>query len=144
MLAPSEWTMEQEVAERLRVGDLMEANPNMVFVFGSNEAGIHGAGAARTAVRLYGAKMRRGVGHVGRTYAIPTKDEDIEKLPLDRVAAYVETFLDYAGSHPHLEFAVTRIGCGLAGFSDAEIGPLFQFAPANVHTPPHWPRQEIR
>lgn len=113
----------------------MEKAKPMVFVFGSNLSGIHGAGAARFALLYKGAVMGIGKGHVGDSYALPTKDLVIRTLPLDRVKAYVDQFLEYARLHPELEFEVTRVGCGLAGFMDSQIAPLFKGAPANCHLP---------
>jgi hypothetical protein len=96
-----------------------------IFCFGSNLSGIHGAGAAKTAMDLYGAKWGKGVGHHGRSYAIPTKDERIRTLPLESVAKYVTDFIAYARQNPDLTFYVTKIGCGLAGFKESDIAPLF-------------------
>ncbi len=112
--------------------------PNRVFVFGFNLAGIHGAGAARAAYREHGAKIGVGEGLAGNSYALPTKDADIRTLPLREVARYVRRFIDFARSRPDLQFFVTRIGCGLAGFMDAEIGPLFKGAPDNCELPYGW------
>lgn len=110
----------------------------MIFVFGSNEAGIHGAGAARTAYNKYGAVWGYGVGLAGQSYAIPTKDGAIRTLPRESVKKYVVQFRDFAESHPVLQFQVTRIGCGLAGFRDAEIAPLFYAAPPNCLFDSEW------
>lgn len=103
----------------------------MIFVFGSNLAGVHGAGAARVALLKHSAKMGIGVGITGYSYALPTKDENIETRSLPEVKNSVEEFLSYAANHSENDFQVTRIGCGLAGFTDAEIAPLFADAPAN-------------
>lgn len=110
----------------------------MIFVFGSNEAGIHGAGAALIAHRQHGAVWNRGFGHLGNSYAIPTKDGGIQTLPVDSVKDHVERFLLYATQHDYLEFKVTRIGCGLAGFTDSDIAPLFLDAPSNCFFDTAW------
>jgi len=110
----------------------------MIFVFGSNLAGRHGKGAALYARNLYGAKHGVGVGRTGNAYAIPTKDELIRTLPLPRIAKYVSDFLDYARLHPELEFEVTKIGCGLAGYHEHEIKPMFFDAPLNCRLPDQW------
>lgn len=102
-----------------------------VFVFGSNEAGIHGAGAAKTAYEKHGARWGKSYGHHGDSFAIPTKDENIDTMPIDRIKGYVEGFLAYAEGHRKLTFKVTRIGCGLAGIPDEEIAPMFTLAPKN-------------
>lgn len=110
----------------------------MIFVFGSNLAGRHGKGAALTALRKYGAEYGNGFGRQGDSWAIPTKDEHLHTLPLSRIQAYVEAFIRYATWEPQLEFQVTRIGCGLAGYTDADIAPMFKNAPANCHLPEGW------
>lgn len=94
-----------------------------VFVFGSNKEGMHGGGAARVAYQKFGAKWGEGVGMTGRCYAIPTMDGS-----LDIIRGYVDEFTEYARSHPELTFLVTRIGCGIAGWTDEQIAPLFREA----------------
>ena len=105
---------------------------SMVFVFGSNLAGRHGAGSAAHAWRYYGAVYGKGVGHHGDSYAIPTKDESLNVLPLDVISRYVADFLAYATAHPEYQFHVVSIGCGLAGYTPEQIAPMFKFAPNNV------------
>lgn len=102
-----------------------------VFVFGSNEAGVHGAGAARVAYEKHGARWGKGFGHYGDSFAIPTKSPSIETLELNTIRKYVEAFLQYAAAHKDLTFKVTRIGCGLAGYRDTDIAPMFWEAPSN-------------
>lgn len=109
-----------------------------VFVFGSNEAGIHGAGAALFAYNKRGARYGMGYGHSGDSFAIPTKNEDIRTLPLDMINAYVCGFLAYATGKRKLKFMVTRIGCGLAGYTDAQIAPMFEGAPLNCMFDEKW------
>lgn len=125
--------------EFARVSALM-ALPAAVFVFGSNLAGAHGGGAARVAYQEYGAKWGVGEGLAGRSYALPTKSSHFESLSLRDVAAHVDRFLAFAAARPDLTFAVTRVGCGLAGFTDAEIAPLFSAAPQNCELPEGWRR----
>ena len=108
------------------------------FVFGSNLAGRHGKGAAYTAQRDYGAEFGVGEGPTGRAYAIPTKDENLRTLPLSDIAASIETFKAFAREHPEISFGVTRIGCGLAGYTDADIAPMFANAPENCELPEGW------
>lgn len=105
--------------------------PKQCFVFGSNEAGVHGAGAARVAHEKHGARWGKGFGHYGDSFAIPTKDMSIMTLDLTVIRKYVEAFLQYASVHKDLTFKVTRIGCGLAGYTDQEIAPMFWEAPSN-------------
>lgn len=103
-----------------------------VFVFGSNLQGMHGGGAAAVAMRNFGAVWGKGVGHYGQTYAIPTMQGGIETI-----RPYVDDFIAYARNHPELTFLVTRIGCGIAGFKDEEVAPLFvgSLDLPNVHLP---------
>lgn len=109
-----------------------------ILVFGSNLAGRHGLGAAKVAREQWGAKMGCGIGPTGSAYAIPTKDHDINTLPLLHVAVHVAEFINFAKKSPELRFLVTRIGCGLAGFTDAQIAPLFKDAPPNCVLPEGW------
>ena len=97
--------------------------PNEIFVFGSNLAGFHGGGAARIAYEQFGAEWGVGVGRTGQCYAIPTMQGGVETI-----RPYVEEFIQYAKQHPELTFLVTRIGCGIAGFTDEQIAPLFAAA----------------
>lgn len=106
-----------------------------VFVFGSNEAGRHGKGAAKFAYQSRGARWGGGFGHFGNSFAIPTKDRQIKTLPLPYIAEYVSKFVEYAQLNPQWQFQVTPIGCGLAGYKPAQIAPMFRDAPANCSLP---------
>ena len=97
--------------------------PNEIFVFGSNLGGIHAGGAARMARLHFGAKMGKGVGIQGQSYAIPTMQGGVETIK-----PYVDEFITYASQHPDKQFLVTPIGCGIAGFRAEEIAPLFNDA----------------
>ncbi len=116
----------------------MAEDKREIFVFGSNEAGRHGAGAAKFAVEHHGAIYGQGVGLQGDSYGIPTKDRGMRTLPLCVILPYVREFVGYARGRPDLYFNVTRIGCGLAGYTDQEIAPLFFDAPDNCHLPDGW------
>lgn len=109
-----------------------------IFVFGSNLAGRHGKGAALHARQHCGAKIGVGDGPTGLAYAIPTKDEHIRTLPLERIKPYVDRFVLYAKQNPSLEFKLTAIGCGLAGYKPSDIAPMFRDAPPNVRKPPEF------
>ena len=102
---------------------ITELKPNEVFVFGSNLGGYHGGGAARIAMEKFGAVWGQGVGLQGQSYAIPTMQGGVETIE-----PYVDEFIRFAKAHPDLKFLVTRIGCGIAGFKDSEIAPLFKDA----------------
>lgn len=109
-----------------------------IFVFGSNLAGRHGKGAALTAFREYGAIYGEGVGLQGNSYAIPTKDENINTLPLNKIQKHVEQFIRFAKLNPELTFKVTAIGTGLAGYDESDIAPMFIDAPDNCILPVGW------
>ncbi len=109
-----------------------------VFVFGSNLAGRHGKGAALWAMKNRDAVYGVGEGFRGNSYAIPTKDIAIRTLPLDRIAFYVERFLEFAAANSDLTFQLTPIGCGLAGYKPEQIAPMFASAPPNVMLPPEF------
>ncbi|AKH49458.1 hypothetical protein BIZ95_gp15 [Pseudomonas phage vB_PaeP_MAG4] len=119
----------------------MDTN-QMIFVFGSNTAGIHGAGAAKYARFNKGAELGVGEGPTGMAYALPTKHRGQKGLlvtcPISDVAQAVQRFMDYAREHFYMRFQVTRIGCGLAGFRDSEIAPLFRDAPDNCYFDTAW------
>lgn len=102
---------------------ISELKDNEIFVFGSNLAGAHGGGAARAAFLRFGAIMGQGVGLQGRSYAIPTMQGGVETI-----RPYVDEFIRFAADHPEYKFLVTRIGCGIAGFTADEIAPLFAAA----------------
>lgn len=110
----------------------------MIFVFGSNLAGRHGAGAALHARREHGAEYGTGHGPTGTAYAIPTKDERLRSLPLSRIKEYVNEFLVYTWGHSEERFEVTKIGCGLAGYTEADIAPMFAGAGLNCRLPAGW------
>ena len=93
---------------------------NEIFVFGSNLAGSHGGGAARIAHIDFGAVMGQGVGLQGQSYAIPTMQGGVETI-----RPYVDEFIAFAKEHSDMRFYVTKIGCGIAGFEEKEIAPLF-------------------
>ena len=111
------------------ITDLAEGE---ICVFGSNLAGCHGGGVARLALERFGAVWGQGVGLQGRSYGIPTMQGGVETI-----RPYVDEFVAFAKSRPDLFFLVTRIGCGIAGFRDEEIAPLFADALplANVALP---------
>ena len=102
---------------------ITELKADEVFVFGSNLAGMHGGGAAYVAFRQFGAVMGCGVGLRGQSYAIPTMQGGVETIK-----PYVDQFRDFALEHPEYKFLVTRIGCGIAGFTPKQIAPLFATA----------------
>jgi|SRR5208337_1671635 len=109
-----------------------------IFVCGSNLAGRHGLGAAKYAREHYGAEYGVGEGRSGNTYLIPTKGLRLEVLPLDVIRLSCIKFVDYTKAHPEFEFELTRVGCGLAGYTNDQIAPFFRGVPDNVKVPPDW------
>ncbi len=103
--------------------NISSLKPNEIFVFGSNLQGQHISGAARTANEKFGAIWGQGVGLQGQSYAIPTMQGGV-----DTIQPYIDEFIAFARQHPELHFLVTRIGCGIAGFRDNDIAPLFSEA----------------
>lgn len=115
--------------------NITELEPDDIFVFGSNLEGMHLGGAARMAVEKFGAIMGLGVGIQGQSYAIPTMQGGV-----DTIKPYVDQFIDLAREWDQNTFYITRIGCGIAGFRDEEIAPLFRDALSlyNVRLPRRW------
>lgn len=103
--------------------NITQLGPDDIFVFGSNLQGFHSGGAARTAYRRFGAEWGRGEGPQGQSYAIPTMFDSVEKIK-----PYVDRFIDLAREWDQNTFYVTRIGCGIARFTDRQIAPLFKDA----------------
>lgn len=100
---------------------IVSLKSNEIFVFGSNLRGQHAGGAARAAVEHFGAIWGQGVGLQGQSYAIPTMQGGVETI-----RPYVDEFIRFAKGEPGKKFLVTRVGCGIAGFSAKEIAPLFK------------------
>ena len=116
---------------RMTPDNIANLDKNQVFVFGSNEQGMHGGGAALTAVKKFGAIMGQGEGLQGQSYAIPTMEG------IDNMRKAIDRFIEYAKEHPELTFLVTRIGCGIAGYREEEVAPLFADAKdvSNIYLP---------
>lgn len=114
-------------------GNIVALDKNEIFVFGSNLAGRHGAGAAKTAYRYFKARMGVGYGLTGRSFAIPTKDENIQSLSYPEVCEFIrEAVVDMMNINMAIncfegtyKFIVTEIGCGLAGFTVEQIAWAF-------------------
>ena len=110
-------------------GFISALDKNEVFVFGSNGDGMHGAGAAKTALEKFGAKWGQGEGLQGQSYAIDTMSGEVEMyLQIDR-------FKRFAFNHPELTFYVTEIGCGIAGYTPEQVGLAFVESPRNIVLP---------
>lgn len=110
----------------------------MIFVFGSNLAGRHGAGAALYARKYHGAKIGVFFGQEGNSFAIPTKDEYLNTLPLGNIEYFIQQFLKDAKRNSNQQYKVTRIGCGLANLKDENIAPMFKKATPNCYFDTKW------
>lgn len=122
--------------ERITPEEITELRPSEIFVFGSNEAGLHGAGAAKAAL-FFGAEFYKGFGISGNTFAIPTKDWTIQTLPLPVIEMYVKRFIAFAEFEKEYIYLVTPVGCGLAGYEPRDIAPFFESAKeqTNIYLP---------
>jgi hypothetical protein len=109
-----------------------------IFVFGSNLAGVHGAGAAKVAAEKFGARSGIHTGTCGRSYAIPTKDYKLNTRSLTMINVSIALFKGVAKKRSNEQFFVTRIGCGLAGYHDSQIAPMFKGAPDNCSFAEEW------
>ena len=105
---------------------LGEYVPNAIFVFGSNISGRHGAGAAKTALERFGAVYGQGIGLMGYSYGIPTKDRHLKVLDIIIIESYIDDFIRFTLDNKDMEFQVTSLGTGLAGYSHETIAPLFK------------------
>ena len=126
---------EKDMEKRTTPDFITSLEPNEIFVFGSNLKGMHGGGAAYVAYRKFGAIMGQGVDLQGQSYVLSTMQGGVETI-----RPYVDEFIAFAKEHPELTFLVTRIGCGIAGFNDRDISPLFKEAHdvENIVLPPNW------
>lgn len=120
MLKKALQKLKEDLMKRITPEFIRNLNTNEIFVFGSNLQGAHGGGAARLAYERFGAVMGQGVGLQGQSYGIPTMQGGV-----DTIKPYVDEFIAFAKQHTEMTFLVTKIGCGIAGFSIDEIAPLF-------------------
>ena len=111
---------------------LSELPEGSIFVFGSNESGAHGGGAAHVALEKFGAVWGQGEGLQGQSYGLPTMEG------FDALRGAAERFVAFAGEHPELRFYLTKVGCGIAGHDESDVAPLFSATPDNVVKPPGW------
>jgi len=122
---------------RISEDNIRKLEKNEIFVFGSNESGRHGKGAAKTAMK-WGAKYGQAEGLQGRTYGIPTKDSAIRRvLTINEIKPYVDRFIEFAINNPEHVFLVTEIGCGLSKMKPKNIAPLFKnaYSVKNIYLP---------
>lgn len=111
---------------------------NEVFVFGSNRNGNHYGGAARIAYERFGAEWGVGEGHTGQSYALPTLDENMEKVTEDELIDSFAKMIGYADDNRQLIFLVTKVGCGIAGWDIDDVRRCFWKGVAAVSPDPEW------
>jgi len=117
--------------------------PKTILVFGSNLEGRHGAGSALVARTRFGATYGIGEGRTGQCYALPTKRTPYERMDIDELPRHVAKFLEHAAQNPAHNFVLVEVGCRLAGFTVAQVAPLFRPAldMPNVFLPASFLRQ---
>ena len=113
-------------------------NQPLVYVFGTNQAGRHQEGESAYARKVFAARPGQGEGAQGSAYAIPTRDRNLRPRAIEDIGVSVRRFLEYAKAHPDVEFLITRVGCGLAGYPESIMAPLFRHAPENCTLPGDW------
>lgn len=111
---------------RIAPENIQNLGPNEIFVFGSNLAGAHGGGAARMAHKQFGAVWGKGVGLHGHSYALPTMNTHLDRLTIKEIQLHVNRLYEVIEMTPELQFYITKVGCGIAGFTIEEIAPLFK------------------
>lgn len=113
-------TEKQIIMNKVTPDKITDLDPNEIFVFGSNKSGLHLGGAAAFALENFGAEMGVGEGLTGQCYALPTM-EGIESFK-----EAVDKFEECVKEYPKLEFLITAVGCGIAGYTPEEVAPLFK------------------
>ena len=117
-IIPQRKMVEQAIFTPDNIGEL---GMNDVFVFGSNLNGNHAGGAARTAVERFGAEMGVAEGITGKCYALPTLDENMEKVEPIALKESIMRLVSTAVNYPALNFYITKIGCGIAGWEVRDV-----------------------
>lgn len=109
---------------RITPENLTELSSRQRVSIGTNESGIHGAGIAQYAFDNWGLVWGQGFGPSGMCFGVPTKDWRIGKLDLGVIDSYISRYIQWmkATKYNHL---VTKVGCGLAGYTPNQIAPMF-------------------
>ena len=116
--------------------NITELHEDEILVFGSNMAGHHGGGAARTAHEKFGAKWGKAEGLSGQSYAFPTLNRDYSKRTIEELKASKDKLYICAMLNPETTFFVTKVGTGIAGFTLEEMRDVFEGEkPKNVVLP---------
>ena len=124
---------------------------NVIFVFGSNPEGRHGAGAAKTAHYQFGAQYGVGEGLTGNAYALPTKDLRVKEnrsfrsIPASNIIESIKKLYETAKQNPDKIFKVAYrnklMEKTLNGYTGAEMIAMFYKAgqiPENVLFSEEW------
>lgn len=124
--------------------NIEELEENEIIVVGTNLGGRHFGGAARFAADFFGLAEGVGVGRSGRSYGFPTLNEDFTKRTLPQIRDSVIDLYEYAKQNPQKTFLVTKVGCGIAGFTTEEIRDcLVDYdKPENVVLPKEFSEEE--
>lgn len=107
---------------------ITELKPDEYFVFGSNKEGHHAGGAAAQAYKDFGAEWGVGNGITGQCYAIDTMSSSYE------LTNNLEDFLRYAKKHPKKTFLLTKVGCGIAGYTERQVKEWLDIAAYRVNS----------
>ena len=118
--------------------NITDLKPNEVFVFGSNLGGFHDGGAARVAMKKFGAVYGLGEGLVCQSYAFPTLDTELQQYSTETLAKFAQTFIKTAEALPAVTFYLTKVGCGIAGYTEYYMKQFFVNTPPNVVKPRGW------
>ena len=120
-----------------------QLGPDDVFVYPSNMKGQSVSVYQLLASLRYGATYGKAYGPMGKDkghcFAIPTVDKDMRnKLPLPRIAHFIDKFVDEARANPGKRYYVVGFDyCGIGSWPVWAIAP--QFAPcvelSNVYLP---------
>lgn len=117
---------------------ITKLEPNEVFVFGSNMAGRHGAGAALQAAQEWGAERGVGEGITGQCYAFPTLGSHLELIPAHWLEQSRDKLYEACMARPDKRFLLTKVGCGIAGYPESLMRGLFENPPSNLILPEDW------
>ena len=95
---------------------------NEIIVFGSNKNGNHAGGLAKLCKDKFKAKEGIARGFTGQCYAIDTMSG------FEVIREQIQPFIESAKIKKDKTFLVTKIGCGIASYSENDIAPLFNIA----------------
>jgi hypothetical protein len=126
--------------------EIISLSDKEFFIFGSNDKGNHGAGAAKLAKDKFGAKQNQSEGLQGQTFGIITKLYQDGKLtkyneltPENKIKLKnlikkgIKDLNLLAEQNPNNEYLVTKIGSNLAGFTENQMRQFFEII--NKETP---------